>query len=48
MNNPNEPLSDTEIHVLDEFLMSESTPEDMLSIDELHGVDGDSLLPRSR
>ena len=37
MNNPNEPLSDTEIHVLDEFLMSESTPEDMLSIDELHG-----------
>jgi len=37
MNLANEPLSDAEIHVLDEFLMSDTTPEDVLSIDELHG-----------
>jgi len=37
MNIPNEPLSNAEIHVLDEFLMSDRTPEDVLSIDELHG-----------
>jgi uncharacterized protein len=37
MNIPNQPLSDAEIHVLDEFLMSDRTPEDALSIDELHG-----------
>jgi hypothetical protein len=37
MNMPHELLSDAEIHVLDEFLMSDSTPEDVLSIDELHG-----------
>ena len=37
MNLTNEPLSDAEIQFLDEFLMSDSTPEDVLSIDELHG-----------
>ena len=37
MNLAKEPLSDTEIHVLDAFLMSDSKPEDVLSIDELHG-----------
>ena len=37
MNISNEPLCDAEIHVLDEFLMSDSTPEDVLTIDELHG-----------
>lgn len=37
MNIPHESLSDAEIHVLDEFLMSDSTPEDVLAIDELHG-----------
>jgi uncharacterized protein len=37
MNLTNEPLSDTEIQFLDEFLMSDTTPEDVLSIDELHG-----------
>jgi len=34
---PHDRLSDAEIHVLDEFLMSDSTPEDVLTIDELHG-----------
>ena len=37
MNIPNEPLSGAQIDLLDEFLMSDSTPEDVLSIDELHG-----------
>jgi uncharacterized protein len=37
MNLANEPLSDAEIDVLDAFLMSDSTSEDVLSIDELHG-----------
>ncbi len=37
MNIPNERLSEAEIHVLDAFLMSDSTPEDVLAIDELHG-----------
>jgi uncharacterized protein len=37
MNISNERLSEAEIHVLDAFLMSDSTPEDALSIDELHG-----------
>jgi uncharacterized protein len=37
MNLPDDRLSDAEIHVLDEFLMSDSTPEDVLTIDELHG-----------
>jgi uncharacterized protein len=37
MNISHDPLSDAEIHVLDEFLMSDSTPEDVLTIDELHG-----------
>jgi uncharacterized protein len=37
MNVANEPLSDGEIHFLDEFLLSDTTPEDVLSIDELHG-----------
>jgi uncharacterized protein len=37
MNMPHELLSDAEIHLLDEFLMSDSTPEDVLTIDELHG-----------
>lgn len=33
----NKPLSDDEIDTLDAFLMSDSTPEDSLAIDELHG-----------
>jgi uncharacterized protein len=37
MNIPNERLSEAEIHVLDAFLMSDSTPEDVFAIDELHG-----------
>jgi uncharacterized protein len=37
MNLANEPLSDAAIHFLDELLMSDTTPEDVLSIDELHG-----------
>ena len=37
MNLANEPLSDAEIDVLDAFLMSDSTPEEVLSVDELHG-----------
>jgi uncharacterized protein len=37
MNPANEPLSDAEIQALDEFLMSDSTPEEVLSVDELHG-----------
>jgi hypothetical protein len=32
-----ERLSDAEIHVLDVFLLSDSTPEEGLSVDELHG-----------
>jgi hypothetical protein len=31
MNTPNERLSEAEIHVLDAFLMSDSTPEDVLA-----------------
>ena len=37
MDIPNQPLSDAEIDTLDAFLMSDTTPEDVLSIDELHG-----------
>ena len=33
----NEPLSDPEIHVPDAFLLSDSRPEEGLSVDELHG-----------
>lgn len=33
----NKLLSDAEIDTLDAFLMSDSTPEDVLAIDELHG-----------
>jgi uncharacterized protein len=33
----NAPLSDAEIHVLDAFLLSDSAPEEVLSVDELHG-----------
>ena len=33
----NAPLSDAEIQVLDAFLLSDSAPEAVLSVDELHG-----------
>ena len=41
------PFSDTEIQFLDEFLMSDTTPEDVLSIDELHGYLTAIVLPPS-
>jgi uncharacterized protein YecA (UPF0149 family) len=37
MNIPNQPLSDTEIDTLDAFLTADSTSEEVLAIDELHG-----------
>ena len=37
MDIPNQPLSDAEIVTLDAFLISESTSEEVLAIDELHG-----------
>jgi uncharacterized protein len=37
MNILDQPLSDTEIETLDAFLMSDSTSEEVLAIDELHG-----------
>ena len=37
MNILDQPLSDTEIEALDAFLMSDSTSEEVLAIDELHG-----------
>jgi uncharacterized protein len=37
MDIPNQPLSDAEIDTLDAFLTSDSTSEEVLAIDELHG-----------
>lgn len=37
MSNLDQPLADAEIDTLDAFLMSDSTSDEVLSIDELHG-----------